>query len=103
MQRKNRGQWHAPVTVLLIYREFGEILPRHLFKDASHWALNEPIQNRKQERLRTNSFWLIKKGRIAATEEKDFDIMKPYGHVMSDEEIWSVVRYVWETYIDKKK
>ena len=48
-------------------------------------------------------FWLIKKGRIAATEEKDFDIMKPYGHVMSDEEIWSVVRYIWETYIDKKK
>ncbi len=48
-------------------------------------------------------FWLIKKGRIAVTEEKNFDIMKPYGHVMSDEEIWSVVRYVWETYIEKKK
>ncbi len=48
-------------------------------------------------------FWLIKKGRIAATEEKNFDIMKPYGHVMSDEEIWSVVKYVWTTYIDKKK
>ncbi len=47
--------------------------------------------------------WLIKKGRIAATEEKNFDIMKPYGHVMSDEKIWSVVRYIWETYIVKKK
>ena len=48
-------------------------------------------------------FWLIKLGRIAVTEEKNFDVMKPYGHVLSDEEIWGTVRYVWETYIEKRK
>jgi mono/diheme cytochrome c family protein len=50
-------------------------------------------------------FWLIKKGRIGATEEKGYDTMRPYGHVLSDEEIWSVVRYIRETFInqDQKK
>lgn len=48
-------------------------------------------------------FWLIKKGRIAATEQKNFDTMKPFGHILSDEEIRSVVRYVWETFIEKGK
>ncbi|MFQ5912083.1 MAG: c-type cytochrome [Nitrospinota bacterium] len=48
-------------------------------------------------------FWLIKKGRIAVTEEKNFDIMKPYGHVLSDEEIRGVVRYVWESFVEKKR
>jgi mono/diheme cytochrome c family protein len=50
-------------------------------------------------------FWLIKKGRIGATEEKEYDTMRPYGHVLSDEEIWSVVRYLRETFInqDQKK
>jgi mono/diheme cytochrome c family protein len=46
-------------------------------------------------------FWLIKKGRIGATEEMGYDTMRPYGHVLSDEEIWSVVRYIRETFIDR--
>jgi mono/diheme cytochrome c family protein len=46
-------------------------------------------------------FWLIKKGRIGATEEKEYDTMRPYGHVLSDEEIWSVVRYIRETFINR--
>lgn len=45
-------------------------------------------------------FWLIKKGRIGVTEEKGYDTMRPYGHVLSDEEIWSVVRYIRETFIE---
>jgi mono/diheme cytochrome c family protein len=50
-------------------------------------------------------FWLIKKGRIGATEEKEYDTMRSYGHVLSDEEIWSVVRYIREMFInqDQKK
>lgn len=47
--------------------------------------------------------WLIKKGRIGVTEEKGFDTMRPYGHVLSDEEVWSVVRYIRETFIDQDK
>ncbi|MBI3328645.1 MAG: c-type cytochrome [Nitrospinae bacterium] len=45
-------------------------------------------------------FWLIKKGRIGVTEEKGYDTMRPYGHVLSDEEIWSVIRYIRETFIE---
>lgn len=48
-------------------------------------------------------FNLIKKGRIKATEEAGFDTMQPYGHVLSDEELWSVVRYIREMFIDRKK
>ena len=47
-------------------------------------------------------FWLIKKGRIEATTEKNYDTMKPYGHVLSDEEIWSVIRYIRETFISPR-
>ena len=47
-------------------------------------------------------FWLIKFGRIDVTEMKKVDFMKAYGHVLSDEEIWSVVQYVRETFIDGK-
>lgn len=46
---------------------------------------------------------LIKKGRIEATEVAGFDTMKPYGHVLSDDEIWGVVRYIRETFVNAKK
>ena len=45
-------------------------------------------------------FWLIKEGRLGVTENKGFDTMKSYGHILSDEELWSVVRYVIETFIN---
>lgn len=48
-------------------------------------------------------FALIKKGRIGASEVAGFDTMKPYGHVLSDEEIWGVVRYIRETFVNAKK
>ena len=47
-------------------------------------------------------FWLIKKGRLGATTEKEFDTMKAYGHILSDREIWSVVRYIRETFINSR-
>lgn len=47
-------------------------------------------------------FALIKKGRIGATAVMGFDTMKPYGHVLSDEEIRGVVRYIRETFVDAK-
>ncbi len=48
-------------------------------------------------------FALIKKGRIGATEVDGFDTMKPYGHILSDEEIWGVVRYIRGTFVNAKK
>ncbi len=47
-------------------------------------------------------FALIKKGRIGATDVIGFDTMKPYGHVLSDEEIRGVVRYIRETFVNAK-
>lgn len=47
-------------------------------------------------------FWLIKKGRLAATEEAGFDTMKSYGHILSDKEIWSVIRYIREAFVNSK-
>jgi mono/diheme cytochrome c family protein len=44
---------------------------------------------------------LIAKGRIGATEEVGFDTMQPFGHILSDEEIWGVVRYIRQTFIDR--
>jgi mono/diheme cytochrome c family protein len=44
---------------------------------------------------------LIAKGRIGATEEMGFDTMQPFGHVLNDEEIWGVVRYIRQTFIDR--
>ncbi len=44
-------------------------------------------------------FWLIKLGRLGVTEQKGYDTMKPYGHIISDEEVWSVVRYIKETFM----
>lgn len=46
---------------------------------------------------------LIKHGRIGATEIAGFDTMKPYGHILSDEEIWGVVRYIRETFVNAGK
>ncbi len=46
---------------------------------------------------------LIKHGRIGATDVAGFDIMRPYGHVLSDEEIWSVLRYIRETFVNGRK
>ncbi len=48
-------------------------------------------------------FALIKKGRIGAIEAMGFDTMKPYGHVLSDDEIRGVVRYIRETFVEAKK
>lgn len=45
-------------------------------------------------------FSLIKKGRIGATMEDGFDTMQPFGQVLSDQEIWSVIRYIRETFIN---
>jgi cytochrome c oxidase cbb3-type subunit 3 len=43
---------------------------------------------------------LIKHGRIDATDVAGFDTMKPYGHILSDEEIRGVVRYIRETFVN---
>ncbi len=59
----------------------------------------------KEEMARFNDeflFWLIKLGRLDASEQKQFDFMKAYGHVLKDEEIWGVVRYVREGFINGK-
>jgi len=47
-------------------------------------------------------FALIKNGRIDVTERAKFDFMKAYGHVLNDEEIRGVVRYVREAFINGK-
>lgn len=47
-------------------------------------------------------FWLIKLGRIGVTDEKGFDSMKPYGHLISEEEGWGVVKYIRETFVEPK-
>lgn len=46
---------------------------------------------------------LIKHGRVGATEVAGFDTMRPYGHILSDEEIWGVVRYIREMFVNGKK
>ena len=48
-------------------------------------------------------FSLIKKGKIAAVMEDNFDTMQPFGQVLSDREIWSVIRYVRETFVNPNK
>jgi mono/diheme cytochrome c family protein len=44
-------------------------------------------------------FALIKMGKIDAIEQGGFDTMQPFGDVLSDHEIWSVVRYIRETFV----
>lgn len=48
-------------------------------------------------------FALIKKGRLGATEQMGFNTMNPYGHIMSDEEIWSVILYIRKTFIESTR
>lgn len=48
-------------------------------------------------------FALIKKGKIGAVEEEKFDTMQPFGQVLSDKEIWSVIRYIRETFVNSNK
>ena len=47
-------------------------------------------------------FWVIKLGRIDASERKKFNFMPSYGHLLKDKDIWSVVRYVREAFINGK-
>jgi len=48
-------------------------------------------------------FSLIKKGKIGSIVEDGFDTMQPFGQVLSDKEIWSVIRYVRETFVNPNK
>lgn len=48
-------------------------------------------------------FSLIKKGKIGSIVEDKFDTMQPFGQVLSDKEIWSVIRYIRETFINPNK
>jgi len=48
-------------------------------------------------------FSLIKKGKIGAIMEDKFDTMQPFGQVLSDKEIWSVIRYIRETFVNPNK
>jgi mono/diheme cytochrome c family protein len=46
---------------------------------------------------------LIKHGKVGATDVAGYDTMRPYGHILSDEEIWGVVRYIRETFVNGTK
>jgi len=48
-------------------------------------------------------FSLIKKGKIGAVMEDKFDTMQAFGQVLSDKEIWSVIRYIRETFVNPNK
>lgn len=48
-------------------------------------------------------FALIKKGKIGSIEEEKFDTMQPFGQVLSDKEIWGVIRYIRETFANPNK
>ncbi len=63
-----------------------------------NYTLKEEMERFDDEFL----FWLIKLGRLEVTTVKKFDFMKAYGHILNDEEIWGVVRYVRETFINGK-
>ncbi len=63
-----------------------------------NYTLKEEMERFDDEFL----FWLIKLGRLEVTTVKKFDFMKAYGHVLNDDEIWGVVRYVRETFINGK-
>ncbi|MFP6890390.1 MAG: c-type cytochrome [Nitrospinota bacterium] len=63
-----------------------------------NYTLKEQMERFDDEFL----FALIKMGRLEATTVKKFDFMKAYGHILNDKEIWGVVRYVRETFINGK-
>lgn len=44
---------------------------------------------------------LLKYGRIDATEQAGYQTMRPFGHILSDDEIWSVIRYIRKTFVEK--
>jgi mono/diheme cytochrome c family protein len=48
-------------------------------------------------------FNLIKYGKVGSVEQARFDTMLGYGHVLSDKEIWSVIRYIRETFVNPNK
>jgi mono/diheme cytochrome c family protein len=48
-------------------------------------------------------FSLIKYGKVGSVEQARFDTMLGYGHVLNDREIWSVIRYVRETFVNSNK
>lgn len=48
-------------------------------------------------------FSLIKKGKIGSIKEDKFDTMQPFGQVLSDREIWSIIRYVRETFVNPNR
>jgi mono/diheme cytochrome c family protein len=47
-------------------------------------------------------FALITQGRLAATTEAGYTTMPPFGEELSDHEIWSVIRYIRETFVNRK-
>lgn len=46
---------------------------------------------------------LIKEGKLGTIEKLGFNTMNPYGQVLSDEEIWSVIKYIRKAFIEKEK
>lgn len=48
-------------------------------------------------------FNLIKYGKIGAVEQAKFDTMQPFGKELSDKEIWSVIRYIRETFVNPNR
>ncbi|TAK08867.1 c-type cytochrome [bacterium] len=48
-------------------------------------------------------FSLIKKGKVGSIEEDRFDTMQPFGQVLSEKEIWSVLRYIRETFVNPNR
>lgn len=60
---------------------------------------SRPLMERFPDEFRRS---LILKGRIAATEEDGFTTMPPFGAELSDEEIWSAVRYIRETFVNAR-
>ena len=63
-----------------------------------NYSLKEQMERFDDEFL----FTLIKMGRIEATTMKKYDSMKAYGHILNDDEIWGVVRYIREAFISRK-
>ncbi|MEK6712557.1 MAG: c-type cytochrome [Nitrospinota bacterium] len=45
-------------------------------------------------------FWLVKLGRIGATEERGYGFMEPFGHILTDAQIRGIVRYIREAFIE---
>jgi mono/diheme cytochrome c family protein len=45
---------------------------------------------------------LIKEGKLGTIEKLGFNTMNPYGQVLSDQEIWSVIKYIRTTFIEGK-